>query len=176
MPAMRRPLSAEGDWYFHHHAVGSLLHLHLGALPEVVDAFACPHPPSLRRPIDARIGRERIPRAFTRTELSGDLGPGPQRGPSDSISASRIRIDFAHRIAVRLELERPAEGLEGVLGTVEPDLGLGHSRDRTEVIRISRKDLLAILNTFGESALKEVDDGPLVIRLGEVRAPARSSG
>ncbi len=44
------PLSAEGDWYFHHHAVGSLLHLHLGALPEVVDAFACPHPPSLRRP------------------------------------------------------------------------------------------------------------------------------
>jgi cobyrinic acid a,c-diamide synthase len=44
------PLSAEGDWYFHHHAVGSLLHLHLGALPEVVDAFAGPHPPSLRRP------------------------------------------------------------------------------------------------------------------------------
>jgi cobyrinic acid a,c-diamide synthase len=44
------PLSAEGDWYFHHHAVGSLLHLHLGALPEVVNAFACPHPPSLRRP------------------------------------------------------------------------------------------------------------------------------
>ena len=44
------PLSAEGDWYFHHHAVGSLLHLHLGALPEVVAAFACPHPPSLRRP------------------------------------------------------------------------------------------------------------------------------
>jgi cobyrinic acid a,c-diamide synthase len=44
------PLSAEGDWYFHHHAVGSLLHLHLGALPEVVAAFACPHPPSLKRP------------------------------------------------------------------------------------------------------------------------------
>jgi cobyrinic acid a,c-diamide synthase len=44
------PLSAEGDWYFHHHAVGSLLHLHLGALPEVVDAFACPHTPSLKRP------------------------------------------------------------------------------------------------------------------------------
>jgi cobyrinic acid a,c-diamide synthase len=44
------PLSAEGDWYFHHHAVGSLLHLHLGALPEVVAAFACPHKPSLKRP------------------------------------------------------------------------------------------------------------------------------
>ena len=44
------PLSAEGDWYFHHHAVGSLLHLHLGALPEVVNAFAGPHFPSLRRP------------------------------------------------------------------------------------------------------------------------------
>jgi cobyrinic acid a,c-diamide synthase len=44
------PLSAEGDWFFHHHAVGSLLHLHLGALPEVVRAFAGPHFPSLRLP------------------------------------------------------------------------------------------------------------------------------
>jgi cobyrinic acid a,c-diamide synthase len=43
-------LSAEGDWFYHHHAVGSLLHLHLGALPEVVAAFAGPHRPSLRRP------------------------------------------------------------------------------------------------------------------------------
>jgi cobyrinic acid a,c-diamide synthase len=43
-------LSAENDWFYHHHAVGSLLHLHLGALPEVVDAFAGPHSPSLRRP------------------------------------------------------------------------------------------------------------------------------
>ena len=43
-------LSAEGDWFYHHHAVGSLLHLHFGALPEVVDAFVVPHSPSLRRP------------------------------------------------------------------------------------------------------------------------------
>ena len=43
-------LSAEEDWFYHHHAVGSLLHLHLGALPEVVAAFAGPHRPSLRRP------------------------------------------------------------------------------------------------------------------------------
>jgi len=43
-------LSAEADWFYHHHAVGSLLHLHLVALPEVVAAFAGPHPPSLRRP------------------------------------------------------------------------------------------------------------------------------
>ncbi len=43
-------LSEEGDWFYRHHAVGSLLHLHLGALPEVVDAFAGPHSPSLRRP------------------------------------------------------------------------------------------------------------------------------
>jgi cobyrinic acid a,c-diamide synthase len=44
-------LCTENDWFFHHHAVGSLLHLHLGALPEVVDAFAGPHSPSLRRPL-----------------------------------------------------------------------------------------------------------------------------
>jgi cobyrinic acid a,c-diamide synthase len=43
-------LSAEEDWFYHHHAVGSLLHLHLGALPEVVDAFVGPHSPSLKRP------------------------------------------------------------------------------------------------------------------------------
>jgi cobyrinic acid a,c-diamide synthase len=49
-PACFGQLSAEGDWFFHHHAVGSLLHLHLVALPEVVSAFAGPHPPSLRRP------------------------------------------------------------------------------------------------------------------------------
>ncbi|HKI21325.1 MAG TPA: cobyrinic acid a,c-diamide synthase [Isosphaeraceae bacterium] len=49
-PACFGALSAEGDWFYHHHAVGSLLHLHLGALPEVVDAFAGPHSPSLWRP------------------------------------------------------------------------------------------------------------------------------
>ncbi len=49
-PACIGALSAEGDWFYHHHAVGSLLHLHLGALPEVVAAFVGPHPPSLRRP------------------------------------------------------------------------------------------------------------------------------
>ena len=36
-PACFGALSAEGDLFYHHHAVGSLLHLHLGALPEVVD-------------------------------------------------------------------------------------------------------------------------------------------
>ena len=46
-PACFGALSAEGDWFYHHHAVGSLLHLHLGALPEVVDAFVGPHSPSL---------------------------------------------------------------------------------------------------------------------------------
>jgi cobyrinic acid a,c-diamide synthase len=49
-PACFGALSAEGDWFFHHHAVGGLLHLHLGALPEVVAAFAGPHRPSLKRP------------------------------------------------------------------------------------------------------------------------------
>jgi cobyrinic acid a,c-diamide synthase len=49
-PACYGTLSAESDWFYHHHAVGSLLHLHLGALPEVVNAFAGPHSPSLRRP------------------------------------------------------------------------------------------------------------------------------
>lgn len=49
-PACFGTLSAEADWFFHHHAVGSLLHLHLVALPQVVSAFVGPHPPSLRRP------------------------------------------------------------------------------------------------------------------------------
>jgi cobyrinic acid a,c-diamide synthase len=41
------PLSDEGDFFYHHHAVGSLVHLHLAALPQVVAAFAGPHRPSL---------------------------------------------------------------------------------------------------------------------------------
>ncbi len=49
-PACVGKLSAEADWFYHHHAVGSLLHLHLVALPDVVSAFAGPHPPSLRMP------------------------------------------------------------------------------------------------------------------------------
>lgn len=49
-PSCFGSLSADGDLYYHHHAVGSLIHLHLGALPEVVAAFAGPHRPSLKRP------------------------------------------------------------------------------------------------------------------------------
>ncbi len=40
-------LSDRGDFFYHHHAVGSLMHLHLAALPQVVAAFAGPHRPSL---------------------------------------------------------------------------------------------------------------------------------
>jgi cobyrinic acid a,c-diamide synthase len=43
-------LTADNVLFYHHHAVGSLIHLHLGALPEVVAAFAGPHRPSLKRP------------------------------------------------------------------------------------------------------------------------------
>jgi cobyrinic acid a,c-diamide synthase len=49
-PSCFGALSRENDWFYHHHAVGSLLHLHLGALPEFGAAFAGPHRPSLRRP------------------------------------------------------------------------------------------------------------------------------
>jgi len=40
-------LSDAGDFFYPHHAVGSLVHLHLAALPQVVAAFAGPHRPSL---------------------------------------------------------------------------------------------------------------------------------
>jgi cobyrinic acid a,c-diamide synthase len=36
-----------GEFFYHHHAVGSLVHLHLAALPQVVKAFVGPHQPSL---------------------------------------------------------------------------------------------------------------------------------
>jgi cobyrinic acid a,c-diamide synthase len=49
-PSCFGPLTAQEDFYFHHHAVGGLVHLHLGALPEVVAAFAGPHRPSLTLP------------------------------------------------------------------------------------------------------------------------------
>jgi cobyrinic acid a,c-diamide synthase len=43
-------LTSQADVFFHHHAIGSLVHLHLGALPEFVTAFTRPHRPSLRLP------------------------------------------------------------------------------------------------------------------------------
>jgi cobyrinic acid a,c-diamide synthase len=46
-PARSGTLTSERDIYFRHHAVGSLIHLHLAALPEVVTAFAGPHRPSM---------------------------------------------------------------------------------------------------------------------------------
>jgi cobyrinic acid a,c-diamide synthase len=49
-PSCFGSLSRDDDLYFRHHAVGGLIHLHLGALPEVVAAFAGPHHPSLKRP------------------------------------------------------------------------------------------------------------------------------
>jgi cobyrinic acid a,c-diamide synthase len=49
-PACSGLLTSHADLLYHHHAVGSLIHLHLGALPEVVSAFAGPHRPSLKRP------------------------------------------------------------------------------------------------------------------------------
>ena len=49
-PSCFGPLTEQNDFYFHHHAVGGMVHLHLGALREVVDAFAGPHPASLSLP------------------------------------------------------------------------------------------------------------------------------
>ena len=53
-PSCFGSLSRDDDLYFRHHAVGSLIHLHLGALPEVVAAFAGPHRPSLETALDGR--------------------------------------------------------------------------------------------------------------------------
>jgi cobyrinic acid a,c-diamide synthase len=49
-PGRSGTLTAQRDIYFRHHAIGSLIHLHLTALPHVVAAFAGPHQPSLALP------------------------------------------------------------------------------------------------------------------------------
>ncbi|SIO16263.1 cobyrinic acid a,c-diamide synthase [Singulisphaera sp. GP187] len=49
-PSCFGTLTTQGDISYHHHAIGSLVHLHLGALPEVVAAFAGPHRASLTLP------------------------------------------------------------------------------------------------------------------------------
>lgn len=58
-PSCAGRLSGDGDFFFRHHAVGSFVHLHLAALPEVVSAFAGPHHPSLVRPTIVRRPEER---------------------------------------------------------------------------------------------------------------------
>jgi len=57
-PSCFGSLTRDDDLYFRHHAVGSLVHLHLGALPEVVAAFAGPHRPSLKRPSTVGLSQE----------------------------------------------------------------------------------------------------------------------
>ncbi len=49
-PSCSGMLTTQNDIAYHHHAIGSLVHLHLGALPEVIAAFAVPHRPSLTLP------------------------------------------------------------------------------------------------------------------------------
>jgi cobyrinic acid a,c-diamide synthase len=49
-PSCFGTLTTQGDISYHHHAIGSLVHLHLGALPEVVAAFAGPHRASITLP------------------------------------------------------------------------------------------------------------------------------
>jgi cobyrinic acid a,c-diamide synthase len=67
-PACFGALSAEGDWFYHHHAVGSLLHLHFGAFPEVVDAFVGPHSPSLKRPLPPGEAEHELENALDRDD------------------------------------------------------------------------------------------------------------
>jgi cobyrinic acid a,c-diamide synthase len=78
-PACFGALSSQGDWFFHHHAVGSLLHLHLGALPEFGAAFASPHRPSLRRPSARELTQRQPDHAHNRDDGLG--GAGPMTGP-----------------------------------------------------------------------------------------------
>jgi cobyrinic acid a,c-diamide synthase len=47
-------LTDQDDLFFHHHAVGGMIHLHLGALVDVSTAFAGPHSASLNRPTARR--------------------------------------------------------------------------------------------------------------------------
>ncbi len=68
-------LSAEDDWFFHHHAIGGLLHLHLGALPEFVAAFASPHRPSLRRPSRRGLADLELDHARGRDDDHGAIEP-----------------------------------------------------------------------------------------------------
>ncbi|MFO0959779.1 MAG: hypothetical protein U0800_20475 [Isosphaeraceae bacterium] len=39
-PSRIGPLTREGDLYFRNHAVGSMIHLHLAALPDFLSAFS----------------------------------------------------------------------------------------------------------------------------------------
>lgn len=54
-PACSGVLTEQRDIYFRHHAIGSLIHLPLAALPDVVARFVRPHLPSIRLP--SRTGR-----------------------------------------------------------------------------------------------------------------------
>jgi cobyrinic acid a,c-diamide synthase len=60
-PARSGPLTTELDLFSYHHAVGSLVHLHLASLPDVVAAFIGPHRPSLSLPSRAPMSSQQPP-------------------------------------------------------------------------------------------------------------------
>ena len=53
-PARSGPLTRQHDIYFRHQAVGSLMHLHLATLPEVVASFVGMYRPTLTKPSSRR--------------------------------------------------------------------------------------------------------------------------
>ncbi len=178
-PSCFGKLSAEGDWFYHHHAVGSLLHLHLVALPQVVSAFAGPHPPSLRRPSASGLAERgfrtllrlrRLMRHYPCCPCRTGAGTTAARSPR-SIGFDRCLEPLDHRaqrVVVRPKGESPAQGFQSIVRTVQAELTLGQAFNRPDVERISLEHPLAIRSAFRQPPLQEIGEGPLVIRLGKV--------
>lgn len=61
-PGRSGVLTPHRDMFFRHHAIGSLVHLHPAALPDLIHAFAGPHRPSLGLPARRSVGSDlRVP-------------------------------------------------------------------------------------------------------------------
>ena len=120
-PASYGPLSSDNDLFFRHHAVGSMIHLHLGALPRWSPPSRAPIAPrSAARRCTAWPTPREAPRqpardtATATSPLASDPDPGPWPRPA---SPGLLRLDLslhdldrvADRLAVRLEPQGPAE-------------------------------------------------------------------
>lgn len=74
---------------------------------------------------------------------------------------------LAESVAVRLELEGPAERANRLGPLAEPELALAQAPQGPEVVGVEVEDAATIRGALGQAARDEVGDRPLVVRLRE---------
>src|SRR5262249_33758251 len=75
---------------------------------------------------------------------------------------------FLDAAKVGVNAQRMTKRFERGARPAQVDVALGHAAQRAEVIRIEFQDALAVGDGLLEILVAEMEDGPLIVRLGEL--------